>query len=444
MVNINLVTKNTIKNTDDFHKILINFPINDESDFELEKSGGRLFRYIESYFEVLKLKKEIIESTTINITHELSDRQLALIQNGIDLKAWKFTKYKSREKINYQINLNHGHEFENHYNKLKIVTDSILWARELINTPANDCYAEIIAEEVKKLHFKTCEVTILDEKDMETMTLALKVNAGSPRPPRVIIIKKGENPNLAIVGKGVTFDTGGVSIKPSDKMDEMIYDMAGGAAVLATAKVLDSMDCEFIAIAGFVENCCDGAAQLPGDIYKSRNGKTVQVLNTDAEGRLLLGDLVHYAGELGCKNIITIATLTGAVQVCLGNIHAGVMGPLSQGLIESGKITGETLWELPSDKAYDSFIESKVADIKNISGGRGAGPTVGFKFIEALLYPGTSLTHLDIASMIRNGYAHEDLCDPSFYTAFGIRLLSHFIFNNPQYSIAENIVSTSI
>lgn len=425
LLNINLIYQEGEKPTN-----AMNFIICKNSSWEIEQSGGKFMDFLEKNEEFIK--NSCFEGVFIN--HDLSDEELSFFVNGMKLKAWKFDKYKKQTSFNLKIHIKHHNknDFKLHFDKLWNISSNILWARNLINTPANDCYAEKIVEEVKKLDWKTCEVQILDENEMEKlhMTLALKVNAGSSKKPRVVVIKKGKNPKLAIVGKGVTFDTGGISIKPSNKMDEMIYDMAGGAAVIATAKTLDNIDCEFIAIAGFVENACDGNSQLPGDIYKSKNGKTVQILNTDAEGRLLLGDLVYYAGELGCNQIITIATLTGAVQVALGNIHAAVMGNLSQKLIECGKQTGETLWELPSDEAYNSFLNCSVADLQNISDGKGAGTIVGFKFIELLLKENTKLTHIDIASMIKNSYCHRNICDNKFYTAFGIRLLHEFVKNN--------------
>jgi leucyl aminopeptidase len=409
--------------TDGFCYILKNELLKNQLSFKksenIENDGAKCARFI------LENKLE-----SVIVQHDLTDEEVVHFANGFKLRLWIFDKYKKTKEesdLKVYIKCQNKEYVKSELQKLWKVSDALLWTREIINTPANECYAETVVKKFLSEKPNDVEITILGEKEIKElgMNLLLNVNAGSKHEPKVIVVKKG-NPKLAIVGKGVTFDSGGISIKPSSNMDKMIADMTGGAVTLGIAKALEGENVDFMLIAGFVENMVDANAQRPGDIWKSMNGKTVQVLNTDAEGRLILGDLVYYAGTLGIENIITIATLTGAVSVALGQARAAVLGKsFAKELFNSGEKTNEKVWELPDDKEYNRLLECKVADLQNITNLSGAGVIVGFKFIEELLKEGTKLSHLDIAGVMDR---KMDNCSAPF-NGFGLRILVDFIRN---------------
>ncbi len=240
------------------------------------------------------------------------------------------------------------------------------------------------------------------------MGALLSVAQGSAEPPRMIIITytpltvKAGAPVLGLVGKAITFDTGGISIKPSNDMEKMKYDMCGGAAMIGVMRALAVLkpQCKVIAVIPSSENMPGGRAQKPGDVQISMAGKSIEVINTDAEGRLVLADGITYAKQLGCTHLIDAATLTGAVVVALGNLNSGVFGsdqPFTDQLLASAKAAGERMWPLPSDDDYREFIKSGIADIQNVNGAKGGGAaTAGAMFIKEFIGD-TPWIHLDIA-----------------------------------------------
>jgi leucyl aminopeptidase len=280
-------------------------------------------------------------------------------------------------------------------------------ARELVNTPPCDLYPETFAERARECAIKTgLHVQILDEQQLvvERMNALLAVARGSDRPPRLVVLRHqhgGDKPTLAFVGKGVTFDSGGLSLKTTDQMVDMKCDMAGAAAVLGAMQAAAelALPVNLVGVMALVENMPSGKAMKLGDVLKARNGKTIEVLNTDAEGRLILADALAYAVDLKADHIIDLATLTGACMVALGYDVAGLMSndeAWSQKVLLAAQAAGEKAWPLPMMPHYGEMIKSTVADIKNTGGSRYAGAISAAKFLEEFVGI-TPWAHLDIA-----------------------------------------------
>lgn len=291
----------------------------------------------------------------------------------------------------------------------RVIGEAVNLARDLANEPSVFMTPTILAERAKQVA-EECglEFDALDPARMEQegMGALLAVARGSEEPARLIVLrytpkgkKKGDG-LLALVGKGVTFDTGGISIKPSEGMDQMKYDMSGGAAVIAAMRAIAQLGVSIpvLGVVPAVENMPSGRAYKPGDVLRSMSGKTIEVLNTDAEGRLILADAIAYAKKLGATRVVDAATLTGAVSIALGDVNAAVLGTdqqLVDEIIEAGREVGEKFWQLPLDKEYSKQIKSDIADIKNV-GGRKAGTITAAAFIKEFT-EGLQWAHLDIA-----------------------------------------------
>jgi leucyl aminopeptidase len=305
--------------------------------------------------------------------------------------------------------------------------------RTLANEPANILtpakFAERALAEAEQVGLFA---RVLEQDEMEKlgMNTLLAVSRGSDQPPKLIILQTHKEPGrkrgpvYALVGKGVTFDSGGISIKPSDKMEEMKGDMAGGAAVLGAMIALAQLGPKYpvIGLIPAVENLPSGKATKPGDVVKSYQGKTVEIINTDAEGRLILADALAYARTLGATHLIDIATLTGACIVALGHINAGIMGTdqrLIDRLRSNCRVTGEGLWQLPLDEEYRKAIRSEIADIKNV-GDRTAGAITAGKFLQEFV-DDAPWVHMDIAGMDIDRDGHPYSCKGA--TGFGVRTL---------------------
>jgi leucyl aminopeptidase len=293
-----------------------------------------------------------------------------------------------------------------------IVGESLNWARRLINEPSNWKPPRVIAEHAREMAGSaglSCEV--LDEHAIRNLKMGalLGVGQGSDEPVRLVVLKYTGDPSssklLAFVGKGVTFDTGGISLKPADGMEKMKYDMAGGVTAMAALRTLALFrtPVNAIAVIPLAENMPGGRAQRPGDVVETLSGKTIEIINTDAEGRLILADALAYARRLGATHLIDIATLTGAARIALGPFRVGVMGN-DQGFIDSflaaASRAGEKMWQMPMDDEYRDLIKSTVADVAN-SGGRFAGMITAAKFLQEFV-GNTPWVHLDIASTAWN------------------------------------------
>ncbi len=322
------------------------------------------------------------------------------------------------------------------WEKLEKIADGIFLTRDLVSEPPNVLYPQSMAERCQELTKLGLEVEVLDEKKMKKLGMGalLGVGQGSVQPPRLVVMTwnggaKDDAP-VAFVGKGITFDTGGISIKPAANMDEMKWDMGGSGTVVGLMAVLAGRKAKVnaVGVVALAENMPDGNAQRPGDIVTTMSGQTIEVLNTDAEGRLVLADALWYTqDQFKPKFMVDLATLTGAIIVSLGNEHAGLFSnddDLSAKLTEAGLKTGEKLWRLPLSPAYDKDIDSDVADVKNIGRPMTAGSIIGAQFLQRFVNK-VPWAHLDIAGTAWSKEAKGAV--PKGATAFGVRLLDNLV-----------------
>ncbi len=307
--------------------------------------------------------------------------------------------------------------------------------RDLVSEPANVLYPESFAERCRELEELGIEVQVMARDELERlgMRALLGVAQGSVREPRVVVMRwRGarQAKPLVLVGKGVCFDTGGISIKPAGGMEEMKWDMAGAGAVVGAMRAVAGRKARahVVGIIGLVENMPSGTAQRPGDVVTAMSGKTIEVINTDAEGRLVLADVLHYAREnLDPAAMIDLATLTGAVIVALGHENAGLFAndeKLAGNLAKAAAAVGEGVWRLPIGKAYTRHIKSQIADIKNVGRGREAGATAGAVFLEEFVGE-VPWAHLDIAGVAWS--SREQPLAAKGATGFGVRLLDELV-----------------
>ena len=320
----------------------------------------------------------------------------------------------------------------------KIIADAQNFTRDLVNEPSNKLTPRILAEKAEAMAKEAgLAVDILDEKKIADLKMGalLSVAQGSVEPPRMIVVTytpanvKPGAPVIGLVGKAVTFDTGGISIKPADGMEKMKYDMAGGATMLGAIRALAALkpNVKVICVVPSTENMPGGKAQKPGDIQTAMSGKTIEVLNTDAEGRLILADAITYAKQLGVTHIVDAATLTGAIVVALANVNVGVFSndqPWTDKLLASAKSAGEKMWQLPMDDEYREFIKGSFADIQNIGSGKGGGSITGAWFIREFAGD-TPWIHLDIAGTAWNDDAKPWLAKGP--TGVALRTLVHLV-----------------
>ena len=292
----------------------------------------------------------------------------------------------------------------------RIIGEAINFTRDLANEPGNEMTPTDMADRARAVASEFgLEIDVLDEARMEQegMGALLGVSHGSDEPAKLIILKytpanapAANDGLLAFVGKGVTFDTGGISLKPAENMEAMKYDMSGGAAVIGAMRAIAQLkpNAPILGVVPAAENMPSGRATKPGDIHTSMSGKTIEVINTDAEGRLILCDAITYARKLGATRIVDMATLTGAVVIALGDVNTGIMGndqALVDEVIAAGKEVGEKFWQLPLDKEYTKQLKSDIADLKNV-GGRKAGTITAAAFLKEFA-EGIAWAHLDIA-----------------------------------------------
>lgn len=334
---------------------------------------------------------------------------LQAIAEGLYLGAYKFTECKGEAKPATECKLQITSAVENGEEVLaqaEAIAQGVSLTRNLVNRPGNWVNPAVMAAEAQKVaEAYGLEIEVLDEKAMAAkgMNAILAVGQGSKNPPRMITLKysgAGDAPYTAFVGKGITFDSGGISIKPGENMGEMKDDMAGAGAVLGAMQAIAQMKlpCNIIAILSCAENMPGGNAQRPGDVVKAANGKTIEVVNTDAEGRMVLADAVWYACEQGAKRVIDIATLTGAVIIALGDETSAIItnnDELAENIKAAGKKAGEGFWQLPSLPECKEAIKSDVADLLN-SAGRAGGCITGGLFIGEFIKEGVEWAHLDI------------------------------------------------
>ena len=331
--------------------------------------------------------------------------------------------------------------FSNVKNKIENIINGVFLTRDLVSEPPNYLNPEKFVSEIKKLSKLGLKIEIFDNSKMKKMGMnaLLGVAQGSKNLPYFAVITwkpsnaKNKKP-ISFIGKGVCFDTGGISLKPAKFMEDMKYDMAGAGAVVGVMKTLALRKSKsyVIGAVALVENMPGGSAQRPGDIVKSYSGKTIEVLNTDAEGRLILADAIYYIDETyNPELIVDLATLTGAIVVALGNEYAGLFSnndKLSERLMKAGEIEDEKLWRFPLHKNYDKLMDSKIADVQNINYSGGAGSTTAAQFLQRFLKQNTPWAHLDIAGM---AWTKKDMdIIPTGATGYGVKLLNRFIEEN--------------
>ncbi|RLQ87644.1 leucyl aminopeptidase [Notoacmeibacter ruber] len=374
-----------------------------------------------------------------------STEEIVRFAMGFFLRSYSFDTYKTKKKtddedkdegaVSLTIQCADPDAASAVWDEHKGVAEGVLAAREVVDLPANVLGPVEFAEKAQKLSDQGVEVEILGQEELEELGMGalLGVSQGSDRPPRLVVMRwnggaEGEKP-IAFVGKGVVFDTGGISIKPAGGMEDMKGDMGGAAAVFGLMHALSARKARsnVVGVIGLVENMPDGKAQRPGDIVTSMSGQTIEVINTDAEGRLVLGDALHYVRDrFDPAFMIDLATLTGAVIIALGNDHAGLFSnddELAERLMAAGKQTNEKVWRLPLGDAYDKLIDSKNADMKN-TGGRPAGSITAAQFLKRFVGE-TPWAHIDVAGTAMGSPKNE--ISSGWASGFGVRLLDRLV-----------------
>ncbi|MEO6152782.1 MAG: leucyl aminopeptidase [Croceibacterium sp.] len=372
----------------------------------------------------------------------LTNDDLASVLAGIELRAWRYDVYRTTLKDEQKVSLTDvvvigaREGAETAWQRQAAVTEGVMFTRELVAEPANVIYPEsFVARCQERFKGTGAELTVLDDKQMAALGMGalLGVAQGSRKPARLLAIRWNgggtEAPTL-FVGKGVTFDTGGISIKPAAGMEDMKWDMGGAGAVAGAMLGLAKRNAKanVIGVCGLVENMPDGNAQRPGDVVTSMDGQTIEVINTDAEGRLVLCDAITWAQrEFSPARLIDLATLTGAMIIALGHEHGGIFSndeTLADSLLAAGTASGDKLWRFPLSPVYDKLIDSEIADIKNV-GPRYAGSITAAQFIQRFVKDGLPWAHLDIAGMV---WADKPgAVWGKGATGFGVRLIDRFV-----------------
>ncbi len=402
-----------------------------------EELGAKFYDYIK--------KNDIQNIALAGSNYSSTKNKIFLNQfvHGAELKSYEFNLYKTK-KQKKEIVLNILKRKNQINPKVKYKLDAVLrgvnFTKDLVSEPGNVLHPDEYAKRLIKLKKFGLKVTVYDEKKLKKLgcNALLGVGQGSIRGSYLVTIEwkgnKSKSKPLAFVGKGVCFDTGGYSLKPARFMEDMTYDMAGSAVVVGLMKnfALRKAKINAVGVVGIVENMVSGNAQRPGDIVKSYSGKTIEVLNTDAEGRLVLADALTFTEKkFKPKFMVDLATLTGAIIVSLGSEYAGLFSnddKLSKQLLEAGERVDEKLWRMPLHKNFDKLINSKNADMQNINYVGGAGSTTAAQFLQRFIINKTPWAHLDIAGMAFSKYAGA--LNSGGATGYGVRLLNKFVEEN--------------
>jgi leucyl aminopeptidase len=357
---------------------------------------------------------------------------------GYAMRQYNFHDHKTSDapkQGTVTVMANQSQDVARDYAPKAAVVEGVFFTRDLVSEPANILTTEEFADRLLALKKLGLKIKVLEEKDMEKLGMhaLLGVGYGSPSPSKIVIMEwqgGGSEQPFALVGKGVVFDTGGISIKPAGGMEEMTMDMGGAGVVAGVMKTLAlrKARANVVGLVGIVENMPDGNAQRPGDVVKSMKGDTIEVINTDAEGRLVLADVLWYAQETyKPTGVINLATLTGAIIIGLGHENAGVFSnndELSRKFIKAAAVEREGAWRMPLGKAYDKLIDSRIADIKN-TGGRAAGSITAAQFLQRFIHEDMPWIHLDIAG-VALVKTETDLA-PKGATGWGVRALDRLI-----------------
>ena len=434
--------------TSDLKKDLLLFEINSKKTVflvsvkkdikisDIENLGAKFHGFI----NYDKKKEYFVNSDTISSKIK---NFVGYFLHGLKLKSYEFNIYKSKKNkkiISVNVIGSKNKISSQDHLRFKAIEEGSFFARDLVSEPGNILHPDEYAKRIDSLKKFGLKINIYDERKLKKlgMNALLGVGQGSIRGSYLVTIewngaKDNSNP-LAFVGKGVCFDTGGYSLKPAKFMEDMTYDMAGSATVVGLMKNLAIRKAKInaVGVVGLVENMVSGNAQRPGDIVKSYSGKTIEILNTDAEGRLVLADALTYTEKkFKPKFIVDLATLTGAIIVSLGSEYAGLFSnddKLSKQLLEAGDKVEEKLWRMPLHKNFDKLIDSKNADMQNINYVGGAGSTTAAQFLQRFILNKTPWAHLDIAGMAFSKYGGA--LNSGGATSYGVRLLNKLIEDN--------------
>jgi leucyl aminopeptidase len=404
---------------------------------DIEKVGGKLCAYL----SVNKIK-------AAGVLDVLKAEDAAALANGFYLRSYKFMKYKTGDKaktqdITLKIACDKKANADREFVKMKSISDAVFFARDVVSEPPNALYPESYAKEITKtLRGSGVKITVLDDKKLDKMGAGalMAVGKGSDRKPRLVIVEydgrakkvKGAKP-IALVGKGVTYDTGGYSLKPGGSMEKMKMDMGGSAAMIGTVKALaaNKVDTYVVAVVALAENMINGNAYRVDDVLTSLSGKTIEVINTDAEGRLCLADALTYVQDKYDPSVVVdAATLTGACMGALGTDMAGVFSNdknLETSFWKNGDVTGDHFWPLPVNDDFDKQIESPIADMRNLGLSRLGGASTAAVFLRRFITNNRPWAHLDIAG---TAWAEKDYdLVPKGASGFGVRALYHWVSN---------------
>jgi leucyl aminopeptidase len=400
---------------------------------DIENLGAKFHGYID--FD--KKNDYLVNSETINSKIK---NFVGYFLHGVKLKSYEFNIYKSKKSkkiVSINVIGNKNRISKQDQLRFKALEEGTFFARDLVSEPGNILHPDEYAKRINSLKKYGLKINIYDEKKLKKlgMNALLGVGQGSIRGSYLVTMEwnglKNNSKPLAFVGKGVCFDTGGISLKPAKFMEDMTYDMAGSATVVGLMKnlALRKAKINAVGVVGLVENMPGGNAQRPGDIVKSYSGKTIEILNTDAEGRLVLADALTYTEKkFKPRFMVDLATLTGAIIVSLGSEYAGLFSnddKLSKQLIKAGEEVDEKLWRMPLHKNFDKLIDSKNADMQNINYVGGAGSTTAAQFLQRFVLNKTPWAHLDIAGMAFSKYGGA--LNSGGATGYGVRLLNKLI-----------------
>lgn len=418
------------------------------NELALQKIGSNILAF---------LNGAKIQDATLFFGFDLNEKGDVKIKNsakevcdlafGALLQSYRFNKYfedkKSKKELklqNFNLAVLDVAKVKKAFAEFETLADNIFFVRDLVSEPCNVLNPESYAEICKTLKKEGLQVEVLGIPEMKKlgMNALLGVGQGSVKESRLVVLKwnGAKNPKdqpIAFVGKGVTFDTGGISIKPSANMEDMKTDMAGSAVVVGLLRLLAQRKAKVnvVGVVGLVENMPSGSAQRPGDVVKSMSGQTIEIVNTDAEGRLVLSDALHYTNtKFKPKLIVDLATLTGAIIVALADVYSGLFcndDNLAKQLEEAGKATAEPTWRMPLGEEYDDMINSDIADMKNVGSGRGAGSGTAAQFLKRFIGD-TKWAHLDIAGVAWKGKGDSFAVKGA--TGYGLRMLNNFVATN--------------
>ena len=406
-----------------------------------QENGGNFFFHIKKFKGIKKID---LYPESLDFDNEKLASFFSQFIFGFNLKSYTFNKYKTlnkekiKEKIDFKIITKNKEKIEKNYKYYEAIKEGVFLTRDLVSEPPNVLNPKSYVQEIQKLSKLGLKIKSYNEKELKKLGLnaLLGVGLGSANETYLVTIEwNGKNNSLknplTFVGKGVCFDTGGISLKPAKFMEEMKYDMAGSAVVVGLLKslALRKAKVNAVGVVGLVENMPGSRAQRPGDIVKSYSGKTIEILNTDAEGRLVLADALSFAEKkYKPKFIIDLATLTGAIIISLGEEYAGLFSnndELSKNIFKASENVNEKVWRLPLHKNYDKLMDSTIADVQNINYSGGAGSITAAQFLQRFILNKTPWAHLDIAGMAFSKKAAN--LNPGGATGFGVRLLNNLI-----------------